>query len=300
MGRHPIPLAKELATLQNPSNGRLILAAGVGWLEPEFATLGAPFHERGRRMDEGIALMRAVWTQDPVTFRTKYIPAEITDMTMTPLPVAPIPLWIGGSSDAALERTIRLADGWHGLRETPEQTAPIVQRLRAARPEADFTVSMRVNWGGRDLGAHVSRPMKRLACSSCGQPRSTTGMASSRASDGWSQNGADVTGVRLNGLVRVSDARRIADGQIRPSCRRAAIEGPRAFCSHGDQTMQVTTDAAMSPLILCDRLLSLAQDADRAGLRGAAEHLLELVGVVLESEATASAQSRFLAKLPAL
>ena len=56
--------------------------------------------------------------------------------------------------------------------------------------------------------------------------------------------------------------------------------------------MQVTTDAAMSPLILCDR----AQDADRAGLRGAAEHLLELVGVVLESEATASAQSRFLAK----
>jgi hypothetical protein len=48
--------------------------------------------------------------------------------------------------------------------------------------------------------------------------------------------------------------------------------------------MQVTTDAAMSPLILCDRLLSLAQDADRAGLRGAAEHLLELVGVVLESK----------------
>src|SRR3954453_9428799 len=63
--------------------------------------------------------------------------------------------------------------------------------------------------------------MKRLACSTswwpptcCGQPRSTTGMASSRASDGWSQNGADVTGVRLNGLVRVSDARPIADRRI--------------------------------------------------------------------------------------
>jgi alkanesulfonate monooxygenase SsuD/methylene tetrahydromethanopterin reductase-like flavin-dependent oxidoreductase (luciferase family) len=53
--RHPIPLAKELATLQNLSNGRLILGAGVGWLEPEFAALGAPFRERGRRMDEGIA-----------------------------------------------------------------------------------------------------------------------------------------------------------------------------------------------------------------------------------------------------
>ncbi len=67
--RHPLPLAKELATLQNLSEGRLILGAGVGWLEAEFAALGAPFHERGRRTDEGIAMMRAVWTQDPVTFR---------------------------------------------------------------------------------------------------------------------------------------------------------------------------------------------------------------------------------------
>src|SRR5215469_842505 len=139
--RHPLPLAKELATLHNLSGGRLILGAGVGWLEPEFAALGAPFHERGRRMDEGIALMRAVWTQDQVTFSTRFIPAEITDMTMTPLPIAPIPLWIGGNSDAALKRTIRLADGWHGSRETPEQAAGIVQRLRAARPGADFTVS---------------------------------------------------------------------------------------------------------------------------------------------------------------
>jgi len=150
--RHPIPLAKELATLQNLSDGRLILGAGVGWLEPEFAALGAPFHQRGRRMDEGIALMRALWTQDPVTFPTRHIPAEITDMTMTPLPIVPIPLWIGGSSDAALKRTIRLADGWHGSRETPEQTATIVQRLRAERPGVDFTISTRVNWDGRDLG----------------------------------------------------------------------------------------------------------------------------------------------------
>src|SRR5271165_1374545 len=51
--RHPIPQAKQLATLQNLSDGRLILGAGVGWLAPEFAALGAPFHQRGRRMDEG-------------------------------------------------------------------------------------------------------------------------------------------------------------------------------------------------------------------------------------------------------
>src|SRR5450432_2689920 len=85
--RHPLPLAKELATLQNLSDGRLILGAGVGWLEPEFAALGVPFKERGRRMDEGIAMMRAVWTQDPVSFDAKYIPAKITEMRSQPQPV---------------------------------------------------------------------------------------------------------------------------------------------------------------------------------------------------------------------
>jgi probable F420-dependent oxidoreductase len=148
--RHPLPLAKELATLHNLSDGRLILGAGVGWLEPEFRALGIPFQERGRRMDEGIAMMRAVWTQEPVTFKAKYIPAEIAEMSMLPLPVSPIPIWIGGGSDAALRRTIRLAQGWHGSQHTPEEVAPIVARLRAARPEPDFTISMRLHWSGKD------------------------------------------------------------------------------------------------------------------------------------------------------
>jgi alkanesulfonate monooxygenase SsuD/methylene tetrahydromethanopterin reductase-like flavin-dependent oxidoreductase (luciferase family) len=124
----------------------------VGWLEPEFAALGVPFKERGRRMDEGIAMMRAVWTQEPVTFDAKYIPAKIADMTMLPQPISHIPLWIGGSSDAALKRTTRIADGWHGSRETPEEAAPVVKRLRAERPGADFTVSMRMQWNGKDQG----------------------------------------------------------------------------------------------------------------------------------------------------
>src|SRR5215472_4723866 len=124
--RHPLPLAKELSTLQNLSGGRLILGVGVGWLESEFAALGVPFQERGRRMDEGIAMMRAVWTQDPVTFRSKYIPAEITEMTMSPRPVRPIPIWFGARSEAAFRRTVRIGDGWHGSQLTPEQAAPIV------------------------------------------------------------------------------------------------------------------------------------------------------------------------------
>ena len=150
--RHPLPLAKELATLHNLSEGRLILGAGVGWLKPEFAALGVPFEERGRRLDEGLEMMRAVWTQDPVTFRSRYIPAVIEGMTMTPMPISPIPLWFGGSSDAALKRTIRIGDGWHGSGHTSAKAAPIIRRLRDARPEPGFTISMRAQWDGRDPG----------------------------------------------------------------------------------------------------------------------------------------------------
>ncbi len=154
--RHPLPLAKELGTLQNLSGGRLILGAGVGWLEAEFSALGVPFRERGRRMDEGIAMMRAVWTEDPVTFRPRCITAEIEDMRMRPPPQPPIPIWIGGSSEPALRRAARL-EGWHGSRITPEQTGPIVHRLRAERPEPDFTISLRARWDGADDGELLDR-----------------------------------------------------------------------------------------------------------------------------------------------
>ena len=154
--RHPLPLAKELATLHNLSGGRLILGAGVGWLEDEFGALGVPFRERGRRMDEGIAMMRAVWSDDPVSFRATTIPAVIDDMRILPKPQTPIPIWIGGTSEPALQRALRL-DGWHGSRASPEQAAPIVQRLRAARPDPGFAVSLRYGWDGRDEGALRAR-----------------------------------------------------------------------------------------------------------------------------------------------
>ena len=156
--RHPLPLAKELATLQNLSEGRLILGAGVGWMAAEFAALGVPFGERGRRMDEGIAMMLAVWGEDPVSFQSRHIPAVIADMRMLPQPVKPIPIWIGGSSEAALTRALRL-DGWHGSRLSPEEAVPIVRRLREKRPLPGFTISLRTAWDGRDdaaLGARLA------------------------------------------------------------------------------------------------------------------------------------------------
>src|SRR5262249_46158504 len=146
--RHPLPLAKELATLQNLSGGRFILGAGVGWLEAEFAALGVPFNERGRRMDEGIAMMRAVGSDGPGGFDARHVPAEIDGMRMMPKPERPIPIWIGGTSEAALQRAAR-HDGWHGSRAMPEQAASLVKRLREARPEPDFAISLRTNWDGR-------------------------------------------------------------------------------------------------------------------------------------------------------
>jgi probable F420-dependent oxidoreductase len=154
--RHPLPLAKELATLQNLSGGRFILGAGVGWLEAEFNALGVPFKERGRRTDEGIAMMRAVWSDDPVSFEAKWIPAVIDDMRMMPKPQKSIPIWIGGTSEPALKRALRL-DGWHGSRAMPEQAAPLVKRLREERPGDDFTISLRANWDGKDEGALKAR-----------------------------------------------------------------------------------------------------------------------------------------------
>jgi len=149
---HPVPMAKQVATLQSLSAGRVIFGIGVGWLEAEFAALGAPFRERGRRTDESIALMRVLWSEDPVSFKTRYVPAAIAEMRMQPLPPQPIPIWVGGSSEPALARAVKLCDGWHGSRLTPEKAAPIVERLRRARPEPAFAISVRTGWDGKDAG----------------------------------------------------------------------------------------------------------------------------------------------------
>jgi len=149
---HPVPLAKQIASLQYLSGGRAIFGIGVGWLEAEFAALGAPFRQRGRRMDESIALMRALWNEDPVSFEARYVTAEIKEMRMQPQPPRPIPIWVGGSSEPALARAVRLCDGWHGSRLTPEKAAPIVQRLRRERPEPGFAISLRTGWDGKDAG----------------------------------------------------------------------------------------------------------------------------------------------------
>jgi alkanesulfonate monooxygenase SsuD/methylene tetrahydromethanopterin reductase-like flavin-dependent oxidoreductase (luciferase family) len=88
--------------------------------------------------------MKAVLSQDPVTFPNRWIPAVVENMRSQPQPETPIPIWIGGSSDAAIARALRL-DGWHGSRVRPEAAAEMVKRFRAERTDDGFTISLRIN-----------------------------------------------------------------------------------------------------------------------------------------------------------
>ena len=144
--RPPVLLAKGLASLDLLSGGRLTLGAAAGWLEAEFDALGVPFRERGARTDETLELLRRCWTEDPVDAEGPITGARLRKMRVVPQPGRAIPIWIGGLSDAAVERAIRSGDGWHGAFQSPEEAAPLARRLRAARPEEGFTLSMRPSW----------------------------------------------------------------------------------------------------------------------------------------------------------
>jgi probable F420-dependent oxidoreductase len=170
--RHPLHLAKELATLDVLSGGRLLLGAAAGWLEGEFAALGVPFRERGARTDECLAVLRACWGSDPVTFTGRYYQFET--MKVLPKPVRTVPIWIGGASDAALRRAVREGDGWHGTFTSPADTAPRLKRLREEGADEGFALSMRVAWDGlataesdiaRDLDAFAELGVDHLMAS---------------------------------------------------------------------------------------------------------------------------------------
>ena len=110
--RNPIATAKAYATLDRMSGGRVIAGVGTGWNEPEFAALGVPFHERGARTDEYLRIFQACWGADPVTFKGKF--NAFTDMHVKPKPLQPggPPIWVGGTSPAALRRAAKFAAVW--------------------------------------------------------------------------------------------------------------------------------------------------------------------------------------------
>jgi probable F420-dependent oxidoreductase len=110
--RHPIYVAKELATIDVMSGGRVMLGVGSGWLKEEFETLQIDFHSRGARTDEAIAAIRALWRDDPSTFEGKHFKLRQMRSFPKPLQKGGIPIHIGGHSPAAVRRAARLGDGF--------------------------------------------------------------------------------------------------------------------------------------------------------------------------------------------
>jgi probable F420-dependent oxidoreductase len=110
--RNPVATAKMFATLDQLSGGRVIAGVGVGWCEAEFAALGVPFHERGARTTEYLRIWQACWAPDPVAFQGQFF--SFADMHIKPKPLQQPhpPLWIGGSSRAALRRAAAFAQVW--------------------------------------------------------------------------------------------------------------------------------------------------------------------------------------------
>jgi probable F420-dependent oxidoreductase len=129
--RDPLVLAKQCATIDWLSNGRLLPVFGVGSdAAPELRATGRDPKERGRRADETLEICRRLWSEERVTFRGEFF--RYDDVTIAPRPIqAPLPLWIGGSSPAAIRRTVRLGTGWLAGIQTPAQVKPVVAAIKA-------------------------------------------------------------------------------------------------------------------------------------------------------------------------
>jgi probable F420-dependent oxidoreductase len=131
--RQPALVAKQAAEVDVLSGGRLRLGLGVGWQESEYDALGMPFHDRGRRMEDDVALLRACWADEPIDFDGSRLRLE--RMSMLPKPVQPggPPLLFGGLAPRAIARAARLGDGWIAMTAFKvEQAADVGARIHDA------------------------------------------------------------------------------------------------------------------------------------------------------------------------
>jgi probable F420-dependent oxidoreductase len=127
--RHPVILAKAAATAARLCEGRLTLGVGAGWMRDEFDAVGIEFERRGARMNEAITVLRTLWQRGPVEHSGEFF--SFPPLVMEPVP-PPIPIIVGGASDAALRRTARLGDGYIMPTMPFAEVPATLDRLRAA------------------------------------------------------------------------------------------------------------------------------------------------------------------------
>ena len=150
-------VAKQAASLDVLSGGRLRLGVGLGWNEVEYTALNEDFHNRGKRIEEQVALMRRLWTEPLVTFEGKW--HTIPDAGINPLPIQrPIPVWFGGGAEAALRRIARLADGWISNSRSAAEAKPSLELLdrfidEAGRSRSQVGLEARIPYDTGDPNA---------------------------------------------------------------------------------------------------------------------------------------------------
>ncbi|WP_187830100.1 LLM class F420-dependent oxidoreductase [Siccirubricoccus phaeus] len=132
--REPVVLAKQVATLDMMSGGRFEFGIGVGWLKEEFEALGMPFERRGKRADEFVAVMRALWSPGPTEFQGEFV--RFPSLHCYPKPVGKVPIIVGGSSEAAAKRAGRLGDGFFPSIGSQTDVFPLFDVVRAAAEKA--------------------------------------------------------------------------------------------------------------------------------------------------------------------
>ena len=161
--RNPVVLAKEVATLDHLSAGRLELGIGVGWLEEEFDAIGVPFGERGRRADDHIAAMRALWSETKATHHGEF--THFDDCISLPQPVrGAVPIHVGGHSDIAARRAGRLGDGFFPGRGSEEELAGLFDIVRRTAEEHGRDPSaIEFTAGGATIGSGAVDAIEALA-----------------------------------------------------------------------------------------------------------------------------------------
>ena len=144
--RNPVYTAKEVSTLDWLSNGRVDFGIGVGWLEEEFRAVDVSWPRRGARTDEYLEVLKTLWTDDTSQFDGEFYSLEPCQMFPKPVQ-SPLPIHIGGESDAALRRVARAGHGWHTFNRGPDELAEPLARLETLlddqdRTRADITVTV--------------------------------------------------------------------------------------------------------------------------------------------------------------
>ncbi len=128
----PILLAKQLATLDVVSGGRLDVGLGIGWSEDEYDAVGVPFRRRGRRADEFLRCLKAIWTDDVVEFAGEFYQVPRSKIEPKPVQKPHPPITIGGYSPVVITRAVTLGDGFNGGNVPLDRVAPMVAELGKA------------------------------------------------------------------------------------------------------------------------------------------------------------------------